>query len=54
MVTHEYTLSKGFFTTILTVVGIGIVLFLTLLFFTVIQQVIVFLNEIYAEFAFRK
>ncbi|MFW6270749.1 MAG: Yip1 family protein, partial [Bacillota bacterium] len=53
MTIHEYTLPKTFFTTILTIIGIGIVLFIGLLFYSVVNQLVQFITDIYAEIVFR-
>ena len=53
MMTHEYTLGKTVFTCMITVVGMGIILFIGLLFFNVISEIIVFVSTIYKELMFR-
>lgn len=53
MMTHEYTLGKTIFTCILTVIGMGIILFIGLLFFNVISEIIVFVSTVYREIRFR-
>ncbi|MBQ8625294.1 MAG: YIP1 family protein [Agathobacter sp.] len=53
MMTHEYTLGKTIFTCMITVVGMGIILFIGLLFFNVISEIIVFVSTIYKELMFR-
>ncbi len=53
MVTHQYTMKKTILTIICTVVGMGIILFIGLLFFSVIQQIINFLIILYKEIRFR-
>ncbi len=52
-VIHEYGPGKTIFTTIATVVGIGIVFFIALLFFNVIDRMVKFVQELYTELAFR-
>ncbi|MCR5823913.1 MAG: YIP1 family protein [Lachnospiraceae bacterium] len=52
MVTHQYTFKKTVLTCICTVVGMGIIMFIGLLFFTVIQQIITFVTTIYKELRF--
>ena len=53
MMTHEYTLGKTVFTCLITVVGMGIILFIGLLFFNVISEIIVFISTVYKEIRFR-
>ena len=52
MVTHQYSFKKTVLTCILTVVGMGIIMFIGLLFFNVIQQMITFFTTIYKEIRF--
>ena len=47
MITHQYELGKNVFTSILTGVGIGIVIFLALLFLNVITQLVGFIDSLY-------
>ncbi|MFW5985300.1 MAG: YIP1 family protein [Halanaerobiaceae bacterium] len=54
MVTHEYTLSKTLLTIISIVAGMGISLFLILLFFDQTAQVYEFARNIYTEIVFRR
>lgn len=53
MMTHEYTLGKTIVTCIITVIGMGIILFIGLLFFHVISEIIVFVSTVYKEIRFR-
>lgn len=53
MVTHQYELGKNVFTSILTGVGMGVVIFLALLFLNVIAQLYGFIDSIYTEITFR-
>lgn len=53
MMTHEYSLGKTVFTCIITVIGMGIILFIGLLFFHVISEIMVFVSTIYKEIRFR-
>lgn len=53
MVTHQYSMKKTILTTILTIVGMGILMFIGLLFFSVIQQMVTFVITIYKEVRFR-
>ena len=50
---HEYSLSKAILTIILTIVVIGVIVFLGLLVFSLIQQIYVFLITIYRELILR-
>ena len=52
-ITHDYSVSKSMFTTLATIVGIGIVCFIGLLFFHVIDTVAQFVQEMYRELTFR-
>ena len=53
MITHDYDMKKTFYTSVLVVIGIIIVLFLGLLFFTLIDKMRGFVNDIYTEIVFR-
>lgn len=53
MVTHDYDMKKTFYTTIFMIIGMVIVLFLGLLFFTLIDKMVGFVSDIYTEIAFR-
>lgn len=53
MMTHEYSLGKTVFTCLITVLGMGIILFIGLLFFNVISEIIEFVSTIYRELRFR-
>ena len=53
MVTHQYSMKKTILTMICTVVGMAIILFIGLLFFSVIQRIITFIATIYQELRFR-
>lgn len=53
MITHQYSVSKTIVTCIITVVGMGIIMFIGLLFFNVIQEMITFVLTIYKEIRFR-
>ena len=52
MITHQYSFKKTVLTCICTVVGMGIIMFIGLLFFNVIQQMITFFTTIYKELRF--
>ena len=53
MITHQYTVKKTIVTCIITVVGMGIIMFIGLLFFNVIGRMITFVATIYKELRFR-
>jgi len=53
MVTHEYDFGKSVFTSLLVIPGMVIVLFLGLLFFDLIDQIVAFVSDIYIETTFR-
>lgn len=53
MVTHQYSVKKTILTTVLTILGMAILLFIGLLFFSVIQQIVNFAVTIYKEIRFR-
>ena len=50
---HQFTMSKNFSTLLLTVVGMLIILFLVLLFFTLMHNVYTFVRLLYNEMMFR-
>ena len=50
---HDYTMGKNTLATIFTIVGIGIVIFIALLFFSVISKLYNFIFGIYTEIMFR-
>ncbi len=52
MVTHQYSFKKTVLTCVLTVLGMAIIMFIGLLFFSVIQQMITFFTTIYKEIRF--
>lgn len=53
MTTHQYSFWKNFVSVLLTIVGMAIILFIGLLFFSVIQQVVAFFNIIFKEISLR-
>ncbi len=53
MTTHNYSLSKGIFTAILTLVGICLIIFIALLALNVVQDTVNFVRDIYQEIIFR-
>ncbi len=50
---HQYSVSKGLVTAILSVLGILIIAFLMVLIYYLCQQVVGFVSQIYEEIAFR-
>ena len=52
-VIHEYSIKKTFATVLITLLGMGILMFIGLLFFNVIEQMINFVLTIYKEIRFR-
>lgn len=52
-VTHQYNLKKTIGSIILTALGVCIVLFITILFLSMLQNFLMFLQSIYAEITFR-
>lgn len=53
MMVHRYTIKKTLLTSILTVIGMGVIIFIGSLFFNLMQQMLVFFNTIYREIVFR-
>ena len=53
MVTHDYSLPKNILTTIGTIVGAAFIMFVIILFGTLLTQVFTFFYNIYAELSFR-
>lgn len=53
MVTHDYSLSKSVLTVILTIVGILLIIFILLLFVSIVQEVYTFFYNGYQELVFR-
>lgn len=53
MVIHEYSLGATIGVTIFILVGIGITMFIALLFVDIILQLFAFIGEVYREFSFR-
>lgn len=54
MTIHQYSPSKTIGTILLTVVAMGFIAFICLLFFSLTQQMISFVNVVYKELALRK
>ena len=53
MITHNYTLSKNLLTVVSTIIGIGIVIFIGLLFFSVLGHLGGFVETIFTEITLR-
>ena len=53
IIVHNYTVAKALVTAVFTFVALLIILFLITLFFSLIQQVFVFIHSIYREITFR-
>ena len=53
MTIHDYDFTKSFWTCVLTVAGIGFVLFLTFLAVNLSEQVVLFVNDIVTELLYR-
>lgn len=53
MTIHEYDFTKSFWTCVLTVAGIGFVLFLAFLAINLSEQVVMFVNELVTEMLYR-
>ncbi|WP_051226823.1 YIP1 family protein [Butyrivibrio sp. MC2013] len=51
--THQYSMKKTLFTTLLTLLGMMIITFIALLFFSVLNQIFVFVLSVYKEIRFR-
>lgn len=53
MITHQYSVKKTIATCVITILGMAILMFIGLLFFSVIQQMLTFGLTIYKEIRFR-
>lgn len=53
MSTHHYSMGKTITTCILTIVGMGVMIFIAMLFFSLIEQIMMFGNTLYKEIIFR-
>ncbi len=53
MITHDYSIFKNILTTIATIIGIMFLMFLGILFLTLMAQIIKFVSNISVELAFR-
>ena len=50
---HEYSMGKMVKTTILTIIGAAIIVFIALLFFSLLQELGSFIYSVYREFSLR-
>lgn len=53
MCTHHYSMGKTILTCLLTIVGMGVMIFIMLLFFNLIEQMMMFVTTLYKEIVFR-
>lgn len=53
MTVHQYSIKKNIFTILLTIAGMGIISFIGVLFFSLIQQMAGFISTIYKELTMR-
>jgi len=53
MVIHEYTLTKTIFIAFFTLIGFIAVVLIFIIFLSTFQQLVIFINTIYAEFKYR-
>lgn len=53
MVVHQYSLSRTIITSLFIIVGMGLIIFIGMLFFSLIQQMYSFVITIYREISFR-
>ena len=53
MKTHDYSISKTLITTVLTIIGISLILFIFLLFFNLFSEIYNFFHNLYREISFR-
>ncbi len=53
MVTHDYTFSKNVLTSIGTIIGMAIIMFIGILFSTLLAKIVSFISSIITEIAFR-
>ncbi len=53
MITHDYSLGKNILTCIVTVVGMAFIMFIVILFSTLISQIVGFISNIAVELSFR-
>lgn len=53
MTVHQYSVTKTIVTIFLSLLAMGFILFLAMLFFSLLQQIISFVHTIYTEFVYR-
>lgn len=53
MITHDYSLSKGIITAILTILGMCLICFIALTFTNIIEQIYAFISDLYLEMSYR-
>lgn len=53
LVTHQFTLSKTIFSLVVIIIGMGVLAFIGLLFFNLLQQMYDFILNLYYEYNFR-
>lgn len=53
IVTHQFTLGKTVFSVLVILVGMGVIAFIGILFFNIIQQITGFIREVYLEYILR-
>ena len=53
MVTHDYTLFKSIITSIGTIVGMAFIMFVGILFSTLLMKLITFVTNIFVEISYR-
>lgn len=54
MMTHDYMLGEGMKSVVLTIIGIALIIFLALMFFNLIDDMVNFGKDIYRELLYRK
>ncbi len=53
MTVHQYSVTKTVVTIVLTILAMAFIIFLAMLFFSLVQQVAAFLSTVYSEIAYR-
>lgn len=53
METHEYSFTKAIFSSLLTLIGIGVMIFLFMIFFSLISDAVAYFIALYREIAYR-
>jgi hypothetical protein len=53
MVTHDYSLGRNFFTTIGTIIGMAFIIFIAVLFTTLLGKLVSFVTNIVTELQYR-